>query len=276
MSNNDTQKFNIPFVVREGVGEIRAEGSSYYHIYDTVTVESGSTLNLRTEAPSYDAFDIKAGATLNISGNTCMKTGAGGLITNAGTINHTAGRFCLGYREGTGACTVENNGTIKTSGGTFEFKAESSMTGTGTLELAGGSPQVLGTISDFTGTILLSGGTATVSHLDMFTGTLRLKGGALSSGTSLAGFAGTAVIDVAARATALNVDGKNWFTFDSGTEVLVDAGSRELQYGDTLLSWSEKPSNVRFKLIGEHKGILRKTVEGVVYIKQPGTIIIVR
>jgi len=276
MSNNGTQKFNIPFVVREGSGEIRAEGSSYYHIYDTVTVESGCTLNLQTVAPWYDAFDVKTGATMNISGDTCMKTGAGGLITNAGTIDHTAGLFCLGYRDGTGACTVENDGLIKTSGGTFRFKAESSMTGAGTLELAGGSPQVLGTISDFTGTILLSGGTTTVSRVSTFTGTLRLKGGALSSGTSLAGFAGTAVIDIAARATALNVDGKNWFTFDSGTEVLVDVGSRELLYGDTLLSWETAPSNVRFKLQGEHKGMLRKGNDGLVYAKNPGLIVLVQ
>ena len=154
-----TKEYNVPFVVSEGSGTIKTI-KNYFHIYSTVTVESGCTLDLPSNAPWYDTFDVKANATLNISGGTCMKVGAGGLITNDGTINHTAGQFCLGYRNGIGACTVTNNGLIKTTGGTFEFKAESSMAGTGTLELAGGSPQVLGDLSGFTGTVVVSNGVA--------------------------------------------------------------------------------------------------------------------
>ena len=172
-----TKEYNVPFVVSEGSGTIKTI-SNYFHIYSTITVESGCTLDLPSNAPWYDTFDVKANATLNISGGTCMKVGAGGLITNDGTINHTAGRFCLGYRDGIGACSVTNNGLIKTTGGTFEFKAESSMAGTGTLELAGGSPQVLGDLSGFTGTVVVSNGVAVTFAGVNCGGTVAVQAGA--------------------------------------------------------------------------------------------------
>lgn len=53
-------------------------------------------------------------------------------------------------------------------------------------------------------------------------------------------------------------------------------GFPELQYGDRLLSWTTAPSNVRFKLLGEHKGVLRKDATGVVYEKTKGIVIIFR
>ena len=268
--------YNVPFVVREGSGIIQ-NAKGYYEIHTSITVESNCTLNFPTDGSQY-ICDItnKPCATINIGGNFWTFNN---IFKNDGTVNHTAGQLSFGYPSATtttSACAVENNGTIRTVGGDFRLKAESSMSGTGTLELAGGSPQVLGTISGFTGTVVLSGGTATISHVDTFTGTLRLKDGVISSSSSLAGFSGTAVIDVAERDTALDVDGKNWFTFDSRKEVLVDVGSRELQYGDKLLSWSEAPSNVRFKLQGEYKGVLRKGKEGLVYAKPKGMLIIVK
>ena len=271
--DSGTKDYNVPFVVREGAGTIRSD-KNWYTIVAPITVESGCALSCPKDGPWYSgAITNETYATLNVSGQF---NALGGIFKNDGLLNHTAGLFVFGHRDNASyPCAVENNGTIRTSGGTFQFKSESSMTGTGTLELAGGSPQVSGTISGFTGAILLSGGTATISHIDTFTGTLRLKDGALSSGTSLAGFTGTAVIDVAECDAALDVDGKNWFTFDSRKEVLVDAGSRELQYGDTLLLWTDAPSNIRFKLQGEYKGILRKSNEGLVYAKQPGLVVIV-
>ncbi len=174
--NSGTKDYYVPFVVRSGTATIKT-GRNSYHMHNTVTVGSGCTLDLPSNAPWYDTFDVKANATLNISGGTCMHVGAGGLITNAGTINHTAGLFCLGYRDGTGACTVTNNGTIKTSGGEFRFKPESSMTGTGTLELAGGSPQVLGDLSGFTGTVIVSNGVAITFAGMNCGGTVAMHGG---------------------------------------------------------------------------------------------------
>ncbi len=38
-------------------------------------------------------------------------------------------------------------------------------------------------------------------------------------------------------------------------------GFPELQYGDRLLSWTTEPSDVRFKLLGEHRGVLRKDAD---------------
>ena len=104
--------------------------------------------------------------------------------------------------------------------------------------------------------------------------TYRCAGGTIS--TSLAAFTGMVVIDVAEQAEPLDVDGKGWFTLPSGSEVLVDVGERELQFGDRLLSWTTAPSNVRFKLLGEHKGVLLKDATGVVYGKPKGMVIIFR
>ena len=279
--DSGTKDYNVPFVIREDSGTTVTTNTittskNWFNILAPITVESGATLSLPNDGPWYSgAITNEAGATLNISGEF---NALGGIFKNNGLLNHTAGKFVFGHRDNANyPCSVENNGIVRTSGGTFMFKAESSMSGAGTLELAGGSPQVLGTISGFMGTIVLSGGTATIANVDTFTGTLRLKGGTLNSGTSLAGFTGTAVIDVSERDDALNVDGKNWFTFVSGKVVLVDVGSRELRYGDRLISWTTTPANrVRFKFLGEHPGELRKDGEGVVYGRRRGMMIIVQ
>ena len=83
------------------------------------------------------------------------------------------------------------------------------------------------------------------------------------------------VFDISDKTETFAVPG-SWLTLPSGSEVLVDVGERELQYGDRLLSWTTAPSNVRFKLLGEHKGVLRKDATGVVYEKPKGTVIIFR
>ena len=83
------------------------------------------------------------------------------------------------------------------------------------------------------------------------------------------------VFDISDKTETFAVPG-SWLALPSGKEVLVDVGERELQYGDRLLSWTTAPSNVRFKLLGEHKGVLRKDATGVVYEKPKGTVIIVR
>ncbi len=229
-------------------------------------------MNLPTDGPWYGgAITNETDATLNISGEF---SACGGIFRNDGTVNHTADKFVLGHRDNANSpCRVENNGTIKTTGGTFIFKAESSMTGTGTLELAGGSPSVAGALSGFTGTIRVSGATATINNIATFPGTLVLADGVVS--TSLASVTCGVVFDISDKTETFAVPG-SWLTLPSGSEVLVDVGERELQYGDRLLSWTTAPSNVRFKLLGEHKGVLRKDATGVVYEKPKGTVIIFR
>ena len=267
-----TKYYNVPFIVREGSGTIMSE-ENWYTIDAPITVESGCTLNCPEDGPWYQgAITNKTDAILNVSGEF---NALGRIFKNDGLLNHTAGKFVFGHRDNANyPCAVENNGTIKTSGGTFLFNAESSMTGAGTLELAGGSPQVLGDLSGFTGTIILSGGTATVSSsFGSFAGTLVLKDGAFAEAASLAGFKGTVVADLSGRKDALDVDGKNWFRCK---EILVDLGERELEYGDKILSWTEKPAEVRFRLLGDRKASLRKTDDGLTYAEAPGFKVIVR
>ena len=267
--------------VAEGGGSI--ESTKYwYTISVPITVTAGNTLTCPTMAPwYYGAITNETGATLNISltsgtSSPYQFVTCGGLFVNDGTVNHTAGEFWLGHRNGSSnPCRVENDGTICSSGGKFSFNSSSHAHGAGTFEIAGSSTATLaGDFSDFTGTILLAGGTASISSIGTFTGTLRLKGGTIS--TSLAAFTGTAVIDVADQTESLDAQSKGWLTFASGKEVLVDTGSRELQYGDRLISWTTAPSGVRFKLLGEHEGVLDKDGQGVVYAKRHGMMFIVR
>ena len=160
------------------------------------------------------------------------------------------------------------------SGGTFNFKAESSATGAGAFEVTGGTANLNGDLTGFTGTIRLSGGTTAIGKVSGFTGALVLSGGSIASGTSLAGFTGTATIDVSGRGDALSVDNRNWFTFASGKTVRIDVGDRELEYGDTLISWTPPPpAGIRFALSKKADGILRRTDTGITYVKSPGLLI---
>ena len=270
-NSNATPEYSTPIFVREGSGTIRSS-NKYYTLSGAITVQTGTTLNCTTIGPWYSgAITNETDATLNISGESSV---CGGIFRNDGTVNHTAAKFVLGHRDNANSpCRVENNGTIKTTGGTFIFKAESSMTGTGTLELAGGSPSVAGALSGFTGTIRVSGATATINNIATFPGTLVLADGVVS--TSLASVTCGVVFDISDKTETFAVPG-SWLTLPSGSEVLVDAGERELQYGDRLLSWTTAPSNVRFKLLGEHKGVLLKDATGVVYGKTKGIVIIFR
>ncbi|MBQ2623886.1 MAG: hypothetical protein IJG18_02170 [Kiritimatiellae bacterium] len=269
---NNTYRFLAPVVVGEGGGHI---GSSlrYFHLDSPLTVESGNTLTCEPNGWSYKGtITNETGATINVTGWVDARIG----VWNDGLIDHTADKLYFGHHSETESCAVQNNGTIRTSGGEFCFKAESTMTGTGTLEVLGGSPVLAGDFTGYEGTILLDGGTTSIGQPATFGGTLVLRNGALSSGTSLAAFPGTAVIDVAAQTGTFNVDGKNWLTFSAGKEVFVDVGSRELQYGDRIISWTDAPLDVRFKFFGNHSGELRKDGEGVVYTKRRGTMLIIR
>ena len=181
--NSGTKEYDVPFVVREGAGTI-SSGKNWYNIHSPVTVESGCTLNLPTDGPWYGgAITNETGAAMNIGGDFFA---VGGIFRNDGTVVHTAQKFYFGSRDDvTHPCRVENNGTIRTTGGDFQLKAESSMTGTGTLELAGGSPQVLGDLSGFTG-----------RPASVFVSGRRIRSGGCTLPRlyfrSFAGFAGTA------------------------------------------------------------------------------------
>ncbi len=270
-NSNATPEYSTPIFVREGSGTIRSS-NKYYTLSGAITVQTGTTLNCTTIGPWYSgAITNETDATLNISGESSV---CGGIFRNDGTVNHTAAKFVLGHRDNANSpCRVENNGAIKTTGGTFIFKAESSMTGTGTLDLAGGSPSVAGTLSGFTGTIRVSGATATINNIATFPGTLVLADGVVS--TSLASVTCGVVFDISDKAETFAVPG-SWLTLPSRKEVLVDVGERELQYGDRLLSWTTEPPDVRFKLMGEHRGVLRKDATGVVYERRKGLCIIFR
>lgn len=276
---NKTQQFSMPIIVREGGGVVRSD-NYWYSINGPITVESGCTCDFLTMAPWYSgAITNKTGATMNINLTSGSSTpyqfvATSGLFVNDGTVNHMAGEFWLGNRNGTdNPCRVENNGTILTSGGNFHFNANSHAHGTGVFELAGGTPSLLGSLSDFTGTIILTGGTASVNSIHTFTGTLLLRDGEMA--TSLAGFPGTAVIDLKERELPYDTDGHNWLTFSEGKRVLIDVGDLDLNKGDKILSWSERPTaKIRFRLAGDRNGMMISKSDGLFYEPQSCVIFI--
>ena len=60
----------------------------------------------------------------------------------------------------------------------------------------------------------------------------------------------------------------------TGKTVYVDVGEREISEGTRLLSWTTRPTGVRFAFADGRKGSLVKDDEGVVYLNLPMRIII--
>ena len=275
--NGTTQELTVPGGIEVGEGGGTIERSQYwYGITGCITVESGNTLTCPTEGPWYrSAITNQSNATISI-GNDFFATG--GSFKNDGTVVHTGGKLYFGSRDDqTHPCRVENNGVIRTIGGNFYIRSESHAHGSGVFEFAGGTQTVAGNFSDFTGTILLKGGTATFSSANTFTGDLVLRDGAFSSGTSLAGFNGTATVNLKSRDLPFDADGKNWFTFAAGKEVLVDTGIRTFENGDQLISWTTPPANrLRFTLAnGQTNGRLCAEATGL-YFRLNGFVISIR
>jgi hypothetical protein len=162
--DSGTKAYTVPFVVRAGsetsITNTITTSKNYFSMNKPITVESGATLSLPTGGPWYAGFTNKTDATIVVSGGeVCLTTDS--ILKNDGTLDHIGGKLYVGHRDDdTGACTVENNGLIRSAGGEFVFKPQSSMIGSGTLELAGGSPQVLGDLSGLTGTVIVSNGVA--------------------------------------------------------------------------------------------------------------------
>ena len=235
--NNDyTQAINVPITVRGGAGTL-SSGNRWYDVFAPITVESGCTLNCVSDGPWYDgAITNKANATLNISGEFNARS----VFVNNGFVNHTADDFRLGGRnESNHPCAVENNGTIRTSGNIFQFKAESSMTGTGTLDLAGGSPSVAGDLSGFTGMVRVSGGTASLSSIATLGGTLVLAGGTVS--TSLSDVTCPVVFDLSEKTAPFTIP-DSWLTLPANKQVTIGLRGRTIAWGEKLLSWETAPS----------------------------------
>ena len=261
-SKNVTQILAFPVVVDNEGGVIRS-ANYWFRLNGPLTVKSGSSLSCTTIAPWYaGAITNETGATLNISGEF---SAMGGIFRNDGTVNHTAAKFVLGHRDNANSpCAVENNGIIRTSGGTFIFKKESSMTGTGTLELAGGSPSVAGAISGFTGTIRVSGATATINNIATFPGTLVLANGTVS--TSLSGVTCPVVFDLSGKTAPFTIP-SSWLTLPSGKSVTVNLDGRDLSGGEQLIAWTETP-DLEFSLdeaSSQGGGRLLSTADGLYY-----------
>ena len=262
--SNGTPNYSTPIFVREGSGTI-SSSKKYYTLSGAITVQTGTTLNCTTTiGPGWysGAITNETDATLNISGESSV---CGGIFRNDGTVNHTAAKFVLGHRDNANSpCAVENNGIIRTSGGTFIFKAESSMTGTGTLELAGGSPSVAGKLSGFTGTIRVSGATATINNIATFPGTLVLANGTVS--TSLSGVTCPVVFDLSGKTAPFTIP-SSWLTLPSGKSVTVNLDGRDLSGGEQLIAWTETP-DLEFSLdeaSSQGGGRLLSTADGLYY-----------
>ena len=277
----NTWQVQVPVRVGTGGGTARSD-AAYFALCKPLTVGDNGTLAWQAGPWCCGGVTNKSGSTIHVTGDMFVANGA---FVNDGLVEFAANKFfALGsHRDdlqypynNTIPCRVVNNGTIRVSNGTLKFVAKSLAEGAGTFEVTGGTADFDGSLKDFTGTIRLGGGTTSIARASDFTGSLVLKDGVLAAGTSLAGFTGTATIDVSDRSAPLDVDSRNWFTFAEGKTVYVDVGDRELEYGDRLISWTTKPTGVRFAFPKEMEGRLAKDDEGIVYAKKMPLRIIIR
>ena len=77
------------------------------------------------------------------------------------------------------------------------------------------------------------------------------------------------------RELPYDTDGHNWLTFSEGKRVLIDVGDLDLNKGDKILSWSERPTaKIRFRLAGDRNGMMISKSDGLFYEPQSCVIFI--
>ena len=170
---NGTQSLDLSVTAGEGGGTIR-RAQSWYGIIGPVTVTAGNTLDCENGGPWYDgAITNETGSTFKIGGDLFA---TGGIFRNDGDVIHTAGKLYFGSRDDyTHPCSVENNGVVRSTGGNFYFRYENSAHGAGLFDLAGSTATMEGDLSDFTGVVRVSGGTASLASVTNFPGTPRSR-----------------------------------------------------------------------------------------------------
>ncbi|MCQ2393578.1 MAG: hypothetical protein MJ249_04750 [Kiritimatiellae bacterium] len=274
-AKNVTYQYNIPVTVSEGSNTIRSD-AYWFNNSGMVTVNVGAELSLGNEGGWYKNVvnhgTLKIGSSASNAWlrNYDWSNKQPGTLLNDGLIIHTAGILALGSdQNATWKSATVNDGTIRTSGGTFIINAASSMSGTGTLELIGGTPQINGSFEGFSGEVWVTGGEPKFNSVETFSGTLRLVDGVMTN-TPLASFRGTTIYDLKSRETLpFDIEGKGWTDLPQGTRVIVETGDRRFHTGDKVVSWETKPENLSglsFKLASGQPGALVGTDKGVVFM----------
>ena len=235
---NTTQEFHIPVEVGEGGGTFRSD-ARWFAMSKPVTVKAGNALTCATTTPWYQApVTNEVNATLTIRGDFFA---AGGIFVNEGAVSHTGGNLYFGSRDDTThPCRVENGGTIRTSGGNFFFKAESSATGTGVFDLAGAA-DISGDLSGFTGTLRVSDGWAKIPSVATLGGTLVLAGGDISN--SLAAVTCPVVFDLSDKTEPFSIP-ETWLSLPANKAVTIELRGRRLVLGEKLIEWETAPNLV--------------------------------
>ena len=162
-ANWGTQSFNIPIKVSDGNGSIRSD-NNFFTLNRPVTVETGKTLTIGSRGTWYSVVTNEADATIVMAtGNSEFRDT--GIFMNNGLVEQSAGELRFGSNQDASiSCRVENYGAIRTTGGTFYLNAASAAVGSGVFDL-GGTNDVSGNLSGFTGTLRVSGGRAALPRI---------------------------------------------------------------------------------------------------------------
>ena len=237
---NGTQQLDLSVTAGEGGGTIR-RAQSWYWIIGPVTVTAGNTFDCENGGPWYGgAITNETGSTFKIGGDLFA---IGGIFRNDGTVVHTGGKFYFGSRDDHNyPCSVENNGVVRSTGGNFYFRYENSAHGAGLFDIAGSTATMEGDLSDFTGVVRVSGGTASLASVTNFPGTLKLAGGKVTS--SLAEVATDVVFDLTEQTASINIETLGYTTLPDGKAITIDLRGRDIAVGDKLLTWTKVPSLV--------------------------------
>lgn len=192
---------------------------------ESVAINVGAEGGLFSVFNSYGTATVKGPLTVKDGGTFHLDLGT---VSFANVTNTAGSTFTLDVATAAPSFTgiLHNDGTIAQNIGTINYTTNAVVTGSGTIEMTGGTAS-LG------------------ADASAFAGTLRLIDGTLSA-TGLGSFANSTVIDVSTRTDTFNVTGKNWNVAPAGSTVKVDLGERRVGGGLKVLAWDAAPVGVKF------------------------------
>ncbi len=225
--NNVISSVTVP----EGLNLHGGNFSSWSSNKGDVVFPADFAVNVGAEGGNFFIYNNSGSAT--IPGPLTVKEGGTFTVDAAnvafGNVSNQAGCTFQPLTATTGVTfsgLLHNDGTIAQNIGTINYTTNAVVTGSGTIEMTGGTASLDADASAFAGKLLLIDGTL--------------------SATGLGSFANRTVIDVSARTDAFDVTGKHWNVAPAGSTVKIDLGARRVGGGLKVLAWEAAPVGVKF------------------------------
>jgi autotransporter-associated beta strand protein len=209
-----------------------------------VTFNTGTGLIDNANAGQSISIDNSLGGAggIQLNGNSTLTLTTINTYTGATTINPAATLALSGLGGIPFSSVVTANGTFDISGSTIPFKAISTLAGSGFVQLGNNGLVITAGSTEFSGTIAgtgsggieIAGGTQTLSGVNTYAGvtqidsgaTLALKGNGSIANTLYVGFLGAGTLDISQTKSGASVSG----LFDPVGFGKVSLGSKTLTF----------------------------------------------